>query len=505
MASLFQVNFVSAQIVYGVGNNNGGVVFDRVFIVNPTTGLASTPTVANTFAPVTDSAALAVSPINGLVYLVERAVANPRIVTWNPNTGASVLVGSAGTPAAINTFLRATFCPDGRFYIAANGSGGGAGAEIYEINPANATLRRTLTLSNVPGNGSGDIVCQTNGDLSIVAQSTAPTTATGAYQMYRLTAAQLAVPGTFTTAASFIANSNITSTQAFNGLSETPSGQFLGSVGFNQTAVYSINPTTFVANTLTTTDFARFADLSRGFPLGISVSKSQTPTSLIQGTQTVIYTVDVRNAGPAVAGNVSVIDTLPSAYQTVTWVCGVLNAGLTTTAVTTACGATSGTGNVNTTASLSINGTVRYTITAVLSSTFTGTLTNVANGTVSSLLTVLTPTATISTVTATVQPAANLSVTKTDGITTTVAGGTLVYTVTFTNSGPGGANNAVIQDVPSAGLASCTVLSCTPTGTATCPGTPANLLAPSTTTIPTFPANTSVTFQVRCRVTAIGL
>jgi uncharacterized repeat protein (TIGR01451 family) len=203
---------------------------------------------------------------------------------------------------------------------------------------------------------------------------------------------------------------------------------------------------------------------------------------------------------------VSVVDTLPSAFQTVTWVCGVLNAGLTTTVVTTACAAASGTGNLNTTASLSINGTVRYTITAVLAATFSGTLTNVANGTVSTLLTVVTPTATISTVTATVQPAASLSVAKTNGTNTLVAGTTVNYTVTFSNFGPGGANGAVIQDIPGTGLTNCTVLSCTPgPGGALCPAPNANLLAPTSLTIATFPANSSLIYVVRCGVSATGL
>jgi uncharacterized repeat protein (TIGR01451 family) len=510
LAALFMFTSwaASAQTVYGVGSNNGTNTFDRIFIINPTTGLSQTPTVVNTFGPITDSAALAVSPINGLVYLVERTVANPRIVTWNPATGVSALVGNAGTPATINTFLRATFCPDGRFYIAANGSGAGAGAEIYEINPANGALIRTITFSNVPGNGSGDIVCVSNGDLFIVAQSIVPTATTGPYQMYRANAAQLATPGTFITTTVFIGNSNITSTQAFNGLSETPSGQLISSVAFGQTAVYTVNPTTFAATTLTTTDFSRLADLSRGFPIGLSVAKGQTPTSLIQGTQTVTYTVDIRNAGPSVAGNVTVTDALPAAYQSVTWVCGVLNAGVTTTVVPTACGAATGTGNLNTTASLSINGTVRYTITAVLRSTFTGTLTNVANGTTSTLLTVSTPSLTISTVTATVQPAVSLTVSKTDGITTTAAGTTVNYTVTFSNFGPGDGSGARIQDTPGAGLSNCSVVTCTGAGSpvaATCPATPAQTLAPSSTTIPSFPANSSVTLVVRCGVTATGL
>jgi uncharacterized repeat protein (TIGR01451 family) len=103
---------------------------------------------------------------------------------------------------------------------------------------------------------------------------------------------------------------------------------------------------------------------------------------------------------------------------------------------------------------------------------------------------------------------ANLSVTKDDGTLAVIAGTTATYTVTYVNSGPSAANNALIRDVSSAGLSNCTVLSCTPAGAptpATCPATPANLLTPAGTTIPVFPSNSSVTLLVRCAVSATGL
>lgn len=500
----------AAQIVYGVGGPNlaGGGLSNRFWIVS-TAGVPSTPSVANTMAPLTESAAIGVSPLDGLVYAVERTVVTPRILTWNPQTGATNVVGNAGTPAGVGAFLRATFCPDGRFYIAGNGTAGGAGFEMYQINPSNAALSRTVVITNVPTAGSGDIVCVSNGDMYVVAQQTNPPSVPPLrYEMFRITSAQLAAPGNITITAVSSGVSNLTNTQAFNGLTELPNGNLMGSVALDQTAVYSITTNTFVATTLTTNEFTALADLSRSFPLGLSVSKTQTPTSLVQGTQTITYSLLVSNPGPAVAGQVTVTDVLSTAFQTVTWVCGVANAGVTTTVVTTACGAAAGTGNVNTTASLSINGAVRYTITAVLRATFTGTLTNVANGTVSTLLTVVTPTATISTVTATVQQAASLSVSKTNGVTTTVGGSTVNYTVTFSNFGPGAADGARIQDTPATGLTSCTVVSCATTGTPTaavCPATGTASISPSSTTIPTFPPRSSVTLVVRCGVSATGL
>jgi uncharacterized repeat protein (TIGR01451 family) len=102
---------------------------------------------------------------------------------------------------------------------------------------------------------------------------------------------------------------------------------------------------------------------------------------------------------------------------------------------------------------------------------------------------------------------ANLSVTKDNGTTTSAAGTTTTYTVTFVNAGPSPADNALIRDASSVGLSNCSVLSCNAAGlpiAATCPPSPANLLTPTGTTIPTFPPNSSVTLLVRCGVTATG-
>jgi uncharacterized repeat protein (TIGR01451 family) len=108
-----------------------------------------------------------------------------------------------------------------------------------------------------------------------------------------------------------------------------------------------------------------------------------------------------------------------------------------------------------------------------------------------------------------IQAAANLSVTKTNSPTTTLAAGsTTVYTVTFANAGPGGADGALIRDIPSAGLSSCIVLApCSVTGSAVCPTVVAlnSSLFTTGTTLATFPANSSVSFPVQCGVTATGL
>jgi large repetitive protein len=499
-------NSAQAQNIYGVGAVPGSGTFNSFFIINGATGVATAPAVTNALpAGIAESVAIGVSPVNGLVYWIERTAAGvtPNYGTWNPATGAAATIGLLATPAGIGQIIRSTFCPDGRFYVAGNGSAGGIGAEIYEINPATGALVRTLVVSNIPTSGSGDIACVSNGDLYVVAQSVAAGTP---YQLYRLTAAQVVTGGTL--AAALQADLSTPNTQAFNGISERADGQLIGSVAFNQTATYVISTTTAVATTLTTAVGALLADLSREFPRDVSVSKTVTPTSALQGT-TLTYTINATNSGPAVAGSVTVADILNPAVFNVasaTWTCTVVTPGLAT-AVTTSCGAASGTGNINSFANLSINSNVRYVITAPLLTSVTGTVTNSVSTTLTGTTVDITPGNNGATVTSTVGPAANLGVTKTNGTTTLVAGATTVYTVTFTNSGPADGAGSVVRDVPSAGLSSCSVISCTGAGTptaATCPATPANLLAGGGATITSFPANSSLTFLVQCGVSATG-
>jgi uncharacterized repeat protein (TIGR01451 family) len=493
-----------SQVIYGVGSATSGGLFNRFFIVSPG-GAATAPAVANSLpAGVSESVAIGVSPINGLVYWVERGVATPRFGTWNPATGAASIVGNAATPAGIASFLRSTFCPDGRFYIAANGAAGGDGAEIYEINPNTGALIRTLVVSNLPQNGSGDIVCMSNRNLYIVAQSTVPTATTGPYQLYLATPAQVATGGTFAATLVGIVG---TSTQAINGLSERPDGLIVASVAFNTTATYVISTTTGAATTLTTAPGAALADLSREFPRDVSVVKTASPTTALQG-RFIQYTVNAVNSGPAVAGSVTIADTLSgTAFNTgsVTWTCSVVAPG-TATAVTTGCGAASGTGNINTYVNLSINSTVQFVITAPLNNTFTGTVTNSVSATLTGTTVDVTPSNNATTVTSTVAAAATLTIAKTDGAGTVTAGQTTTYTITVANLGPATAANAVVTDPAAPGLSCNPVVTCSVlSGTATCPTAPIALSAlQSGLAIPSLGANSSVALSVSCGVTASG-
>jgi uncharacterized repeat protein (TIGR01451 family) len=104
---------------------------------------------------------------------------------------------------------------------------------------------------------------------------------------------------------------------------------------------------------------------------------------------------------------------------------------------------------------------------------------------------------------------ANLSVTKTNAVTTLTAGTTTSYTLTFANAGPSTADGAVAKDIPSTGLSNCSVTSCTASGgspAAVCPAPAAwpNLLTGAGLILINFPSGSTLTFALSCAVSATG-
>lgn len=486
------------QTVYGVGASGAtGTTYNRLFSVNPTTGVAT-----NLCGLSFQSAAMAVSPLNGLVYYFAITAANPAMNTINPNGCVNGTAVGTTLPAGI---IRATFCPDGRLYASSNNG------QFHEINPATGATVRTLNITGVPTAGSGDFVCTNNGDFYVVANGTA---GGAAYRLYRANAA--AVSGTASggnVAFTNIGPLNLTGTP--NGLSEVtqnlascaaaPNPCLIASTGATN-RVWGIDVTNGDADQLAGTTGHALTDLSRSYPLDVAVTKTASPATVLQG-QTVTYQITVANVGTAVAQNVTVTDALsPALYESVSWTCAVLAAG-NATAVTTGCATPSGTGSINNLVSLSIGGSVRFTVAANVTDTFTGTLSNSALATVSVLLTDQnTANNRSTTATSTVTPAALLAVTKTNNASTLVAGQTTSYVITVVNDGPADAPGTVVRDVAAPGL-NCTSVAfeSNPPGAAT-PNTLAISALQSTgiELTPTFDADSTATFTVTCQVTATG-
>lgn len=101
---------------------------------------------------------------------------------------------------------------------------------------------------------------------------------------------------------------------------------------------------------------------------------------------------------------------------------------------------------------------------------------------------------------------AKLTISKTNGVSTLISGQTTSYTITVANLGPASADGTVLRDPAASGLV-CTGLSCTVAmGNAACPSSSAvgDLQSPAGLAIPSFPAASTLTFQLICEVTATG-
>jgi uncharacterized repeat protein (TIGR01451 family) len=270
------------------------------------------------------------------------------------------------------------------------------------------------------------------------------------------------------------------------------------------TVISNYGTVTFRSLTLGT-DFTDISDASPTTPgdqsatltvasSDLTIVKGHSPTQFVQGqsSPTPIFTITVSNSGLVTTfGTVTVTDLLPSGMTAVS----ITGTGWTCTLATLTC--------IQTTP---LAPSASYApITLVVSTTGSGSLTNSA--TVACACEGASRTSNNSTTdTVFVVPAANLSITKTNTVTTLIAGQTTSYLITVSNAGPSAADGATLRDTPSGGL-SCTSVTCNPlSGGAVCPTAPiavASLLGGIA--IPTFPANSSLAFSVQCDVTATGL
>jgi uncharacterized repeat protein (TIGR01451 family) len=226
----------------------------------------------------------------------------------------------------------------------------------------------------------------------------------------------------------------------------------------------------------------------------LTISKTHSPTSFFQGqtSPTPIFSITVSNNGLVTTfGTVTVSDLLPSGLNPLSisgigWACTTspLNCTRTTPLAPSA-------SYPPITLSVSVNASGTLTNSATVACACEGasrTGNNTATDTVF------------------VSPAAQLSITKTNTVTTLTGGQTTTYDVTVANAGPSAANNAIFTDTPSAGLR-CTAATCTVTsGAAVCPIAPISIASLAAgIAIPSFPANSSLRFSVQCQVSATGL
>ncbi len=237
------------------------------------------------------------------------------------------------------------------------------------------------------------------------------------------------------------------------------------------------------------------ADLSISKTNGVTrVTRSSAPT----------YTITVTNNGPNAVSGATVTDTAPSGLTFGTWTCTITATG--SGSGSNACGAASGSGNLNTTVTLRNGAAATYTVNTTVGATPTvgSTLTNTASVTAPSGIIDQTPGNNSASDGDIVLAATDLSISKTDGVTSVDAGGTLSYTITLTNTG-NTVTNVTVTDPVVTGLVKTGTPACAVTGTATCPSgvnlTNALLEGPGVV-IPSMNSGSTVTLTVTAAVTA---
>jgi uncharacterized repeat protein (TIGR01451 family) len=160
----------------------------------------------------------------------------------------------------------------------------------------------------------------------------------------------------------------------------------------------------------------------------LAVTKTDAPDPVLAGQQ-LTYTVKVTNNGPAAATGVTVSDSLP--------------AGVTFVSATSTQGSCSGTSTITCSLGAVLAGG-SATVTIKVRPTTPGTITNTAS--VSADGSDPSPGNNSATATTKVNPAADLSVTKTDAPDPVHIGQALVYTIKVTNNGPQTATGVTLSD-----------------------------------------------------------
>ena len=274
---------------------------------------------------------------------------------------------------------------------------------------------------------------------------------------------------------------------------------------------------TIAVGSLTTTSGSNTLVATATYKIGTDFSDTKTegtgtagPYSTgpltVPGGTTMQYILTVTNSASGGTGSATFTDTLPTLITPVLTITSGLvggGAGTCVIATSTLAGATQITGtltNVIAGAVCSITVTTKVsaaqTVATVVTNTFTlaplaGTSdTNPANNS--------------ATVTTTVGASANITISKTNGTTTILAGSTTSYTLTIVNLGPAAAPGSLVTDPVVTGL-NCTTVTCTGAGGATCAASPpiGTLVSPGVS-ITAFPSGSTASFVVTCGVTATG-
>ncbi|MGB4116513.1 MAG: DUF11 domain-containing protein [Polaromonas sp.] len=223
-------------------------------------------------------------------------------------------------------------------------------------------------------------------------------------------------------------------------------------------------------------------------------------TSTLASFATTAYVITVGNIGPGPADGIIVKDPAVSGLNKTAISCAATGAGAACPASSTVAGVE---GAGLTIPTLPINTTVVFTITASVTA-LNGTVTNTVNLQLAAGMTDDNLTNNSEADADGIRGLANISVTKTNGTNTVIAGGTTAYTVTVANGGPSDASGAVISDPVAPGLSCVAAATCSGSSGASCAASIPAVALQSGYTIPALPSGGQINIVLTCGVTATG-
>jgi uncharacterized repeat protein (TIGR01451 family) len=493
----------------------------------PSLAAASTPDNpygGGTFIPLGLNA-LGFNPRDGYLYALGFGATDNRNLYRIGQLGVE-LVGTLPAPIS-TTFVStgAVFDAAGNFYFAGQGGGNIAPSAIFRVDNVPVTGTGTLVIAK-QYNLTGNIPLANIGDFAFSRVSDGVNGilygGTGG-NFSRITLNDAAATANVVTVAVAPAVGGIGS--AFY---DRPTDRI---VLFNNGASAFVAVTNFAAGvpTSASTTVANPTFLAAGFTnsatdgascilagdppqADLSLRKSVTPNTPRRAGDTVTFTISVGNLGPNPAQSVTIADPLPAGlvfvsaspslgtYNTPNWVIPNLA--------------------VNTTQTLTIVATVANgpsttnTLTIVNTANIAGS--NVAGTTTVIPLTDPVPGNNLGTATVAVSVSANLSISKTNGVTALQAGNTTTYTITVSNISPGfNVVNSIVRDPVAPGLQCTSAPTCSivPATAGTCPVvgvgagqlSAANLQSVGGVLIPLLNVGANMVFTLTCGVTATGL
>ncbi|MDX9733828.1 MAG: hypothetical protein RBU36_06860, partial [Thermoanaerobaculia bacterium] len=499
-------------------------------ITDPTPG-NNTATDTDTLSPTAD---LTITKTDGVTTVVPGSNVTYTIVATNAGPSAVTGATVADTFPATLTSVTWTCAAAGGGSCAASGSGNiadtvdlPAGASVtYTVNatvsatatgslvntatvaapggitdptPGNNTATDTDTLSPTADlsitktDGVTTVIPGNNVTYTIVATNAGPSTVTGATVADTFPATLTGVTWTCVAAG----GGSCTASGSGN-IADTVNLPAGASATYTVTATVSATATGTLVNTATVTLPGGITDPTPGNNTAtdtdtlnptadLSITKTDGVTTAIPGNN-VTYTIVATNVGPSAVTGATVADTFPATLTGVTWTCAATGGGSCTA---------SGSGNIADTVNLPAGATATYTVSATISATATGTLANTATVTAPGGITDPTPGNNSATDTDTLNPTADLSITKTDGVTTVIPGNDIKYTIVATNVGPSAVTGATVADTFPATLTGVT-WTCVAAGGGSCTASGSGNIADTVN----LPVGATATYTVMATVSA---